>query len=1204
MENSLPLLQSALDIAQAAIKRLIIQDILKYQHHHRQIYQSHKNCKITYWILFHRYLVNYEQLKALKDKEKAEKNPQGKGGMRDEDEDDGGNDGFNDDINPMSFHTAGDSKNNNKKGDDSSKAADKKKEAEVLFSFQNISELILYYRDEIIYSSLPTDIPLTRYLMKLLSLQMITMVLQEFLINPLTKGISCHPMGGEPGGNDELEGGGEDVLQSFQFHSNLIQAREKFKQLLSTGPTSSSVTTLVPGRGDQSKRRSFQYQELVELPFSLSFFLNDLMTLACMMSTHTMNDKNISFLQGKGMELLHQIIVLFLQTQDPDVISTSTSASEEVTNPGSVENKILTQFLSQILGAIRHSFTLPTYFTPIHSSSQHLLVLLIKNGFQSDKVAIKRLWKCILGYLEEHMSAKEFPAEAAGTKVFRKRMNEMNELFSLHNFLVFYKVLLNYLHLFQESNGGNSSNSELKSLLFNGDAGLSSTSVSSSPPLSAAVVGLLQECFIQTAYSGMVVPFTSLLIQDTLKLLSFPLMKHSFLLSGLPVENEDENDIDEWNPLRGGEIYSYHVNIFGIQDSLIEATFQSVNYLLLSSLTSSSVSAKKNNNKAVVLPEKFLDQVMMLISLYLRHCLMVSSPSSVAVTTVGQRMMKLLPYIPSRLFYGGDNYYSFLNSFPLVLDTLVLLMMQSSSLSSPSSPTKTVVATEEEHWMDCLSHLMQLLTFNQEDENPNSDDTHCLLKFSSVRKKLFYLFYSFLQRYHVGEAPQDTKESQNSVKSLFQWFFQLLKNYSFPQFFLHRHSHDFDYELIDIFSTFRKVLSVMNKNDNVDEDEYYYILLIFQSFYSLQTNSDNQLSISSSVPKQSYLRTLYLLLGATMSVSLPASSSKRKEQILKLFLDFYEKNVLANSGEAAEMIEEEIRFLGLFLWNSFVSVSQAKSSSSSTSSPPLVVLSENRFLTVLDVVLSLLSRAYDRLAVISTTNETKREDEEGKTVDEMSKLNEMKVFLSEIFSAMLLKMEMVCQSSPLLYRMTVQYFCTFFQRQPQQQYQSSLGMRSFAFLIIEMVLPAVLHSILPITNKNNNSKNNNNNNKNTPLVTDHESRLAIHKLIVLVFHAVIQFYNNNSSDVVLVEKSQMMERLLSLVIPVYCQHISCYYPATSTGNNNSENQIYLVVMGKCLMNIVSLVSQEFRSYLMSPDSGIAEEAKQSLQYVMKLSMSS
>jgi hypothetical protein len=1203
MENSLPLLQSALDIAQAAIKRLIIQDILKYQHHHRQNYQSHKNCKITYWILFHRYLVNYEQLKALKDKEKAENSSQGKGGMRDED-DDGGNDGFNDDINPMSFHTAGDSKSN-KKGEDPSKSTDKKKEAE-LFNFQNISELILYYRDEIIYSSLPTDIPLTRYLMKLLSLQMITMVLQEFLINPLTKGISCHPTGGESGGNDELVGGseGENVLQSFQFHSNLIQAREKLKQLLSTGATSSSTTTLVPGKGDQSKRRSFQYQELVELPFSLSFFLNDLMTLACMMSTHTMNDKNIYFLQGKGMDLLHQVIVLFLQTQDPDVISTSTSASEEVNNPGSVENKILTQFLSQILGAIRHSFTLPTYFTPIHSSSQHLLVLLIKNGFQSDKVAIKRLWKCILGYLEEHMNAKEFPAEAGGMKLFRKRMNEMNELFSLHNFLVFYKVLLNYLHLFQEGNGTNS-NSELKSLLFNGDAGLSSTSVSSSPPLSAGVVGLLQECFIQSSYSGMVVPFTSLLIQDTLKLLSFPLMKHSFLLSGLPVENEDENDIDEWNPLRGGEIYSYHVNIFGLQDSLIEATFQSVNYLLLSSLTSSSaVSAKKNNNnKAVVLPEKFLDQVMMLISLYLRHCLMVSSPSSVAVTTVGQRMMKLLPYTPTRLFSGGENYYCFLNSFPLVLDTLVLLMMQSSPSSTSSSPTKTAVATEEEHWMDCLSHLMQLLTSNQEDENPNSDDTHCLLKFSSVRKKVFYLFYSFLQRHHVREGAQETKESQDSVKSLFQWFFQLLKNYSFPQFFLHRHSHDFDYELIDIFSTFRKVLSVMNNHDNVDEEEYYYILLTFQSFYSLQT-SDTQLSMSASVSKVSYLRTLYLLLGVTMTVSLPASSSKRKEQILKLFLDFYENNVLASNGETTDMIEEDIRFLGLFLWNSFISVGHAKSSSSS--SPPVVALSENRFITVLDVVLSLLSQACDRLSVLTTTNETEGEEEEGKAVDKMTKLNEIKVFLSEIFSATLLKMEMVSQSSPLLFRMTVQYFCSFFQRQ-QQQSQSQLGMRSFSFQMIEMVLPAVLHSILPITNKNNNNKNIN---KNTPLVTDHESRLAIHKLIVLVFHVVIQFYNNsNSGDstaVEAVEKSQMMERLLSLVIPVYCQHISCYYPAaaTSTGNNNSENQTYLVVMGKCLMNIVSLVSQEFRTYLLSPNSGIAEESKQSLQYVMKLSMTS
>jgi hypothetical protein len=338
------------------------------------------------------------------------------------------------------------------------------------------------------------------------------------------------------------------------------------------------------------------------------------------------------------------------------------------------------------------------------------------------------------------------------------------------------------------------------------------------------------------------------------------------------------------------------------------------------------------------------------------------------------------------------------------------------------------------------------------------------------------------------------------------------------------------------------------------------------------------------------------------------STTVNYQQLIRSqYFNFYEQIIVENHENQQELFhssfkwkQNELQFFLFFLWNSFqlLHINQQHP----------VTLPESQFIVLIDVILSLLQRVEDGIIVTDGLEQSKK----------------WKVIFTEILSAIFLRAESISSPAPTLFRSLLQMLCGFLQRQQQQLQQPLTTLTTsthmddlFIFQLIEAIFPVLLHSLLPVNNNNTTTNNKNKVNNNTPFVTDFESRVAIHKTIVLIFHTTIQFYNSNQSIIEenisngkMISRGTLMEKYLSLSMPVYCLHINCYdqNTNTSTGFNSNNNinkveiQNYLVMIGKCLMNIISLISQEFRAYLISPNAGITEESKQLLQKVMKLSM--
>jgi len=134
---------------------------------------------------------------------------------------------------------------------------------------------------------------------------------------------------------------------------------------------------------------------LKKIPMFLPLFLNDVVNLACAGATYTVDDKPISQLQHESMFLILDIIRLFKRAHDPD-IQIDSSMDLQYTS----ENMILTQFLSQLLGAIRVCLATPQS-PDLFLCSGSVFCDLIKYNFVTDPTTIKRLMKTLLSFCED-----------------------------------------------------------------------------------------------------------------------------------------------------------------------------------------------------------------------------------------------------------------------------------------------------------------------------------------------------------------------------------------------------------------------------------------------------------------------------------------------------------------------------------------------------------------------------------------------------------------------------------------------------------------------------------------------------------------------------------------------------------------------------------------------------------------------------------
>ena len=124
---------------------------------------------------------------------------------------------------------------------------------------------------------------------------------------------------------------------SGTVHSDLGLARAATERHLRT----------LPGKNTSA-------EALATVPRYLPLFLTDLVNLCCTCATFMIDDKPVLTLQLTAMQLMHQVVEMFLLTEDPDIKMAQSGAGAGLDSlTEAVEGRILHQFTSQLLSAVR-----------------------------------------------------------------------------------------------------------------------------------------------------------------------------------------------------------------------------------------------------------------------------------------------------------------------------------------------------------------------------------------------------------------------------------------------------------------------------------------------------------------------------------------------------------------------------------------------------------------------------------------------------------------------------------------------------------------------------------------------------------------------------------------------------------------------------------------------------------------------------------
>ena len=129
--------------------------------------------------------------------------------------------------------------------------------------------------------------------------------------------------------------------------------------------------------------------ELESLPCYTALFLHDVVSFACACATYSIEDHRMVTLQASASEFLAVVVRMFWNSRDPDEVVLD---ANQVT---SGRGKILQQFISQIISAVRTCLTSPWHPVLLHTTGD-LVFELIRGQLLSDKLVVKRVAKLLL----------------------------------------------------------------------------------------------------------------------------------------------------------------------------------------------------------------------------------------------------------------------------------------------------------------------------------------------------------------------------------------------------------------------------------------------------------------------------------------------------------------------------------------------------------------------------------------------------------------------------------------------------------------------------------------------------------------------------------------------------------------------------------------------------------------------------------------
>eukprot|EP01041_Mallomonas_annulata_P001008 gene1008-1979_t len=131
---------------------------------------------------------------------------------------------------------------------------------------------------------------------------------------------------------------------------------------------------------------------LEKIPCYLPLFLHDFVNFACACATYSVEDHRLLSLLAASAEFLECLLVMFWDTIDPDAIIITTDVA---TSSSSYGNRILQQFISQIVSALRTCLSAewhPSLLFTVGGLANDLM----RGEFLSDKVMVRRVAKLLL----------------------------------------------------------------------------------------------------------------------------------------------------------------------------------------------------------------------------------------------------------------------------------------------------------------------------------------------------------------------------------------------------------------------------------------------------------------------------------------------------------------------------------------------------------------------------------------------------------------------------------------------------------------------------------------------------------------------------------------------------------------------------------------------------------------------------------------
>jgi hypothetical protein len=458
--------------------------------------------KLAFWTVYSRGLAlglnsNLNNSNANGTSEESGQN--GKQSGRDEDDfDEGG---------PGEVHGKSDGKSGgNNNGDEVST---------MTYQVSNASQFVLFYRDFITRRT--PYLSVTRVQIKQTALKLLVFAMNQLLQRSIASNTS----------------------QIFFSHFDLNLARSTFQH---------SLSQVVPNLNNGEKR--YTAESLVSIPtIPIILFLQDLINLSCACATFTMNDKAILGFQSESMKLVCILLEMFADAVDPDYVDATAGSSVEYDDS---QNKLVVQYLSQLLGAIRVCLTMK-HFPELLLPSQKALFVLVQKGYIRDKVAFKRLLKPIMTYAEESLISS---SSSNGSGLQLKMSSSLNEVMGIHEHLAYLSSLAGLMVIGNHHNSHPFTHPHQSNLLgIKAELGIKQTILNS----------------FSNEITERIICACKLTLIDLIRILfeqqkAFPSSAWNLVGHG---DSSSSSSLPEFHPARGGWIYSSAIKIEAILQELI-----------------------------------------------------------------------------------------------------------------------------------------------------------------------------------------------------------------------------------------------------------------------------------------------------------------------------------------------------------------------------------------------------------------------------------------------------------------------------------------------------------------------------------------------------------------------------------------------------------------------------------------------------------